>query len=96
MDKCYKTFQDLKFKPQSFLKGLQAILFFPNGYGISVVRNELSLTTVDTWEIAILKGNESYYDLCYSTSITDDVIGYCSEEKVSNIMKQIQDLSLYP
>ena len=95
MDKCYKTFQDLRFKPQSFLKGVQAILFFPNGDGISVVRNACSLTTVDTWEIAILKGTESYYDLCYDTPITDDVIGYCSEEDVSNIMKQIQDLPLY-
>ena len=96
MNKCYKTFQDLIFKPQSFLKGIQAILFFPNGYGIAVVRNACSLTTANTWEIAILKGTESYYDLCYDTPITDDVIGYCSEEKVSNIMKQIQDLSLYP
>ena len=95
MDKCYKTFQDLRFKPQSFLNGLQAILFFPNGYGISVVRNACSLTTVDTWEIAILKGTESNYNLCYDTPITNDVIGYCSEEKVSNIMKQIQDLPLY-
>ena len=95
MDKYYKTFQDLRFKPQSFLKGVQAILFFPNGYGISVVRNVLSRTTVNTWEIAILKGTESYYDLCYDTPITDDVIGYCSEEDVSNIMKQIQDLPLY-
>ena len=95
MDKCYKTFQDLRFKPQSFLKGVQAILFFPNGYGISVVRNVLSRTTVNTWEIAILKGTESNYNLCYDTPITDDVIGYCSEEKVSNIMKQIQDLPLY-
>ena len=56
----------------------------------------MSRTTANTWEIAILKGTESYYDLCYDTPITDDVIGYCSEEQVSNIMKQIQDLSLYP
>ena len=95
MGKCYKTFQDLRFKPQSFLKGVQAILFFPNGYGISVIRNVLSRTTVNTWEIAILKGTESNYNLCYDTPITDDVIGYCSEEDVSNIMKQIQDLPLY-
>ena len=95
MDKSYKTFKDLIFKPQSFLNGLQAILFFPNGYGISVVRNDWSLTRFNTWEIAILKGTESDYDLCYDTPIADDVIGYCSEEKVSNIMKQIQDLPLY-
>ena len=95
MDKCYKTFQDLRFKPQSFLKGVQAILFFPNGYGISVVRNAWSLTTANTWEIAIIKGDENDYDLCFDTPITDDVIGYCSEEDVSNIMKQIQDLPLY-
>ena len=95
MDKCYKTFQDLRFKPQSFLNGVQAILFFPNGYGISVIRNVLSRTTVNTWEIAILKGTESDSNLCYDTPITDDVIGYCSEEDVSNIMKQIQDLPLY-
>ena len=60
MDKYYKTFQDLRFKPQS-----------------------------------IIKGDENDYDLCFDTPITDDVIGYCSEEDVSNIMKQIQDLPLY-
>ena len=96
MDKCYKIFQNLRSKPQSFLNGLQAILFFPNGYGISVVRNNLSLTTANTWEIAIIKGDENDYDLCFNTPITNNVIGYCSEEEVSNIMKQIQDLSLYP
>ena len=70
--------------------------FFPNGYGISVVRNGLSRTTANTWEIAIIKGDENNYDLCFNTPITNNVIGYCSEEEVSNIMKQIQDLSLYP
>lgn len=37
-----KTFEDLKFEPHKTGNGLMARLFFPNGYGVSVVRFKLA------------------------------------------------------
>lgn len=87
-----KTFEDLYFAVLG--NRICAKEFFNNGYGISVVREEFTYTSKDKldFEIAILKGNKENYSLCYTTSITDDVIGYCSPKKVSEIMKEIQEL----
>lgn len=40
----------------------------------------------DEWEVAVLKDGE----LCYSSGITDDVVGNCTENEVTKIMKQAQ------
>jgi len=41
-------------------------IFFDNGYGISIVRNDLfSPVKDDLYEIAVLEGNEEYYDLLH-------------------------------
>lgn len=91
-----KTFKDLKFEPHKHGNGLQAILFFPNGYGISVVRFKLmamygSYTDNDLeWECAILFGNDKEWELTYNTPITDDVIGHLTEEQVTELMEKIQ------
>lgn len=58
---------------------------FRNGYG-SYTCNE------QEWEVAVLKGNETEWDLCYSTPITDDVLGNQTEEQVIEIMKKVQEL----
>lgn len=86
-----KTFNDLKFNrtttPLGFMD--RARLQFPNGYGISVIRGTYSYGGDEgLYECAVLKDNQ----LCYDTPITDDVIGYCDENKVTEIMKQIQEL----
>lgn len=41
----------------------------------------------DLWEIAVMKND----DLCYTTPITDDVLGYLSEEKVLETAKEFLD-----
>ena len=33
-----KSFKDIEFKPHSFGEGLHGLIFFDNGYGLSVVR----------------------------------------------------------
>lgn len=86
-----KTFNDLKFNrtttPFGFID--RARLQFPNGYGISVIRGTYSYRgDEELYECAVLKDNR----LCYDTPITSDVIGYCDEDKVTEIMKQIQEL----
>lgn len=95
-----KTFQDLKFMPHAHGDGLQATLFFPNGYGISVVRFKMedlnmygSYTSNESeWEVAVLFGDENDWSLTYNTPITDDVIGHQSESDVTSIMEKIQKL----
>jgi len=40
------------------------------------------------YEVAIFFGDK----LIYTTPITDDVVGHCNEERVTEIMKQVQEL----
>lgn len=85
------TFNDLKFKREVYPFWLvdRARLQFPNGYGISVVRGTYTYGGDEgLYECAVLKDNH----LCYDTPITDDVIGYCDEDKVNEIIKQIEEL----
>lgn len=89
-----KTFNDLKFK-QHRNPGFdtQAIMFFDNGYGISVITGEDAYSDdKHPYECAVIKGSKENYYMVYDTPITDNVIGFCNKEKVSEIMKQIQEL----
>lgn len=96
-----KTFKDLQFKPHQTGDGLHGLAFFPNGYGISVVRFMMPIShrgygsytdNENEWEVAILVGNVDGWELTYDTPITDDVIGHLEESEVTEIMKQIQEL----
>lgn len=67
---------------------------FPNGYGMSVARHSLAYGGC---EIAVLHGDSfDSAPLCYATPVTDDVIGYCTEEDVDAIRRQIQALPPNP
>ena len=86
------TFNDLEFNqmPNSLHGGIQARTKFDNGYGVSVVRHEWSYGNRDgLYELAILDLDG---DLCHTTPITDDVMGYLNEDDITNILKQIQEL----
>ena len=90
-----KTFEDLVFKkhPSFPMPAMQAKMFFPNGYGISVITGKYAYSDDENpYECAVLIGNSEKWNLTYDTPITDDVIGYCNEEKVTEIMEQIQKL----
>lgn len=90
----YLTFENLTFEPHSFMPGSHARLFFPNGYGISVVLGEDFYSNgKDTYEVAVLIGNSKHSRIDYETPITDDVIGNCTKDQVTEIMKKIQDLN---
>ena len=63
---------------------------FDNGYGASVVKHDGSYGgKMGLYEIAVL---DSTGDLCYSTPITDDVIGHATEEKVLDTLHRIRML----
>ena len=65
---------------------------FANGYGASVVRNKMSYGGKDgLYEIAVLKGD----DICYSTPITSDVIGWLDIFGVKKVLTDIKNLPPY-
>jgi hypothetical protein len=83
-------------------EGYHGLIFFPNGYGVSVVRYKSfyapnngysSYTSNDSeWEVAVLYGNENEWDITYNTEITDDVLGHLTEGEVDWVMLQVQQL----
>ncbi len=90
-----KTFKDLKFEPHSLAKsGLDkykdakhATETFENGYGVSVIFGSCFYSNgQDTYEVAVLFGDS----ITYNTDITDGVIGYLSEDEVTEVMSKVQ------
>ena len=77
----------------------QAVYFFSNGYGISVINiigtngEHFSYTkNKEQYEIAVLEGVKNNSRITYDTIITDDVIGYLEIEGVYKIMEEIEKL----
>ena len=89
-----KTFNDLEFK-QDIQRGLNAArIMFDNGYGASVVVGPYTYGGEDgLYELAVLDSNGK---LTYETPVTDDVEGYLSEDDVTKLMEQIQNLKQQP
>lgn len=86
-------FTDLNFEPHPNWDGVQAKHFFDNGYGVSVIKSSHSYGGSDgLYELAVLKGLEEDWEICYDTPITDDVIGYQSMEDVDNLLLQVESL----
>ena len=86
-----KTFEDLKFQQSYIVGDIYALEFFHNGYGISVLKTRYNTL----YDCAVLKGTKRNYHVNYKTPITDSVIGYCTPEMVTAIMRKIQELSVY-
>lgn len=73
-----------------YLGGIQREYKFPNGYGASCVCNIGSYGGyAGLWEIAVLDLNGN---ITYDTDITDDVIGYLTEEAVQETLEIIRKL----
>lgn len=86
-----KTFKDLEFMnlPELF-EGVQARITFDNGYGVSVVRGQYTYGgKKGLYELAVLDINGQ---LCHTTPLTDDVIGYLRDIDVTEVMVKIQAL----
>ena len=80
-------------------KKRQAIQFFENGFGISIINIKnhdetfLSYTkSEEEYEIVVLEGNKESSRITYDTVITNDVIGYLGIEDVYEIMNKIENL----
>lgn len=86
-------FTDLEFEPHPDWEGTQAVKFFENGYGVSVIMSPYSYGGPDgLYEIAVIKGLEDEWEICYDTPITDDVMGYLTKEDVETVLNQVEKL----
>lgn len=84
--------------------GVQKIYRFDNGLGASVIRNTYNGipfsygASEGLWELGVVKFNEDHVDenpsfsLTYETPITDDVLGYLTEEDVDRTLAEIEAL----
>lgn len=87
------NFTELNFEQHKIQDGVQAKHFFPNGYGVSVVRFPGSYGFEDDlYEVAILKGTQDDWSITYDTPITDDVLGHRDEQDINNILEEVQAL----
>jgi hypothetical protein len=85
------TFNDLEFNAHPGGFGVYARVFFPNGYGASVVKSEYSYGGRDgLYELAVI--NETTGEITYDTPITNDVEGYLTPEDVTNLLERIEAL----
>lgn len=74
-------------------KGTQIVIFFPNNYGASIIKNPFSYGgNVGLFELAVIKGNKDNWQVCYDTPITNDVIGYLNSEDINKYLEQIEKL----
>jgi hypothetical protein len=86
-----KTFKDLEFIPHSTgMGGVMSRIVFDNGYGASIVCTPHTYGgDKGLYEIAVLNSGG---EITYTTSITDDVIGYLRPQDVTDVMEKIQQL----
>jgi len=105
-------FSDLNFEPHINYpdSGIAARYFFPNGYGVSVVRftspggfGGSYGAEQGLYELAILKRyvQKGYgadldwnWEICYDTPITGDVLGHLSEEEVEVLLYEVENLTI--
>jgi hypothetical protein len=90
------TFDDINLEPHSMGYGVHGKIFFPNGYGLSIVRFRSpfgggSYTSDDRedYEVAIIKGTKDKWDICYETNLTDNVLARQSKEDINQIIKRV-------
>ncbi len=86
-----KEFKDLEFNTHAAgFNAKRAIMSFDNGFGVSVVLGSMFYSNgIDTYEVAVLDDGS----LTYGTYITDDVIGYISQDEVTEVMRKVQELT---
>jgi hypothetical protein len=68
-------------------------VWFANNRGVSVSRSDTSYGGRDgLYELAVLGKTVNGYDLDYSTSVTDNVVGYLEWPDIEKLLLQVQAL----
>ena len=93
----YEGFEQNLKEKREHDKGIQYIFRFDNEYGASVVKTRYSYGhDDDLWELAVIRfcnrdGREEWY-LTYETEITDDVLGWQTDEEIRDVLRRIKEL----
>lgn len=84
------VFEELDFQPHPAGMGQQCIVQFSNGYGASIVQGPHTYGgSKGLYELAVF-GKDG--GITYDTPITDDVLGYLSEQDVEKTLLEIKNL----
>ena len=76
---------------KNLLGGEQYLYRFENGFGASVVRHAYSYGTEQgLWELAVVRWRGDDFCITYDTKITNDVVGYLRDKRVTEILKTIE------
>jgi hypothetical protein len=82
------TFNDLTFSRLPDGMGIQCRIQFSNGYGASIVKGPYTYGGRDgLFEVAVLSSDGA---ITYDTPITDDIVGYLTEDGVSALLAEIE------
>lgn len=91
--------QPVSVNPHHVGSGTQRLYRFDNGYGASVVQFMLNGwagshgADQGKWELAVIRWNDNGdFKLTYDTPVTEDVIGWLTEDEVQDYLRQIRDL----
>ena len=93
----YDNYKEYYFENRDgmWISGKHQWLFkFENGYGASVIKHYGSYGFEDDlFELGVIKFNKNNsWNLCYDTPITNDVIGYLTNEEVLEFLERIKNL----
>lgn len=89
----YEGFEKYLLEVHDKFDGKRYVFGFPNHYGASVIKHFDSIGhEKDLFELAVLERWRDEWELCYDTYITDDVIGWLSNDRVLEILNQIKNL----
>ena len=90
------NFSDLKFQEfqdPGIHNGVQALVFFNNGFGASVVKSDFSYGGKEgLYELAVIMGDEDVWEITYDSGVTIDVLGYLSEDEVEKFLNKIESI----
>lgn len=65
--------------------------YFDNGYGASV-SSDGSGSEKSPYELAVLSRESGEWDLCYTSPITNNVVGWLNASEVDLLLEQIKNL----
>lgn len=75
---------------KEYLGATQAVKFFDNGYGISVVCGSVFYSNgLDTYEVAAMRGDDIDYE---NPVVPDGVAGNLTADEVTEVMRRLQEL----